>query len=93
MASMIDVSLRETASTACGRAIATTRLVIAASSNAPGTIRRHHDRSGSAWRTRDRLAYVTAYLRRRRRNQKYAAIITRGTTSPARAQVHANLTA
>ena len=46
MVSMIDVSLRDVASSACGRAVARTSAVIAASSSPAGTHRRQRERSG-----------------------------------------------
>ena len=53
---MIDVWLRDTLTTAWGRAIAMTRLAIPTSSNAVGRCRRHDDRFGIASRISERLA-------------------------------------
>ena len=67
---MIEVSLRDVATSAWGRAVASTRLTMAARSRAAGIRRRHCDRSGCASRMSERLAKVTAYLRRRRRTHR-----------------------
>ena len=86
---IIEVSLRDVATSACGRAIATTRH----DHRRPAAARRA--RCGAtatvgappAWIS-DRLANVTAYLRRRRRSHAAVARIASGTTSPSSAHGH-----